>query len=269
MWWMIASAATGTWAPTLGGFVVPERSDAPTDARPAFYGDVPVTVWMDVDGEEPVELDTADAGESRWTHVVLPPDGGWPVGVPITLRLEAEGYTGWTPSDAQLELTFTAVEGIAPAPPTPEPLAPAPGDWVENTDHPQGCCADVRSVALQVGVPGADRWTLVQLVGDRSRELDTEVAVGGTARTEWVQWVTDSEAHEACVAVTAIGAGGAASSAVDVCAPIPARADTGDSGIREETKDACGCSTGGPGGWVGMAALLVVVGRRRRRSSAR
>ncbi|MFT4625899.1 MAG: MYXO-CTERM domain-containing protein [Myxococcota bacterium] len=261
---LTAAALANTWGPTLDGFVSTPRADAPVDGIPVYVADIPVTLTLEADGGPPAPLTTAPIGDSGFMHGVHPPDGGWPVGVPLVVRITESGaYPTAAGDDAVLELAFTATADPALATATPVPRAPVAGEWIPDSDYPWGCCADVRAVDLTVDIPGADPWAVAQLVADDGETVSSEPVRAGIALLSWVQWV-DEGAHRACVDVIAYGAAGDASAPIEVCLDLPDGATDSGRAV-DDSKDGCGCDVGpNPASWSALMLLLVLVGRRAR-----
>lgn len=261
LWLLAALALADTWAPFLGDFLTPQRDAVPTDARPVIasnYDDLSVTAAMA--GAEPVALEiellksggtTSDPG----AVAILPPDGGWPAGAGVVLDVSVPDEA----SPDERTFTFTAGDALSAAPALLVVGDVAYGPWQEDTTYPGGCCADVRTVTLEVTAAGADPWALAELSVAGGEVLDVEVLDDGAATVSWVQWTDGGAAQPECVALTQIGAAGDLSEPVALCADA--------SGDLQGVGTGCGCASVGrsPGGLVGL--LLLLVGALRMRSA--
>ncbi|MEZ4241453.1 MAG: hypothetical protein R3F59_35945 [Myxococcota bacterium] len=198
----------GTTTPFRGSFLAGERDDAPRDGRILVDAKpvAPVLLWVDGD---PVELATApiwDPPGPAWYGVVLPPAGGWPVGVDLEVTTELDAAYGSEPAS----LAFRAED--RPASP------PAASVEIDVTDEPWS--AGERSTAFRAEQSDdAEAWSWTVLANGAGEPF----AVGGVVVWGWIfqHAITCDEVVDAppCATATPYGPAGEAGTPVDSCAP--------------------------------------------------
>jgi len=264
----MSGASADTWGPIDGGFISPERSDAPTDGALLYEANYAPEAWI-VDGPgAPLQLDTTTLTGVGATPVavVWPPAGGWDA--EVDYALEVLGYAAAT-GDPITEFAFSTGTDLAADASAPVVGTPAVGTWSDEGNYPWGCCERTRTVTVDVEVPGADDWAYVMAVGQfelstpsqiTEEEVHTrlDVAMGpGSHTLSVLQWEEDGIAQPPCFDVVAVSAAGVSGPAETVCA-------RSDSSSSSSPPPPCGCSSAAAAPSGVLVGLLLVLGRRRR-----
>lgn len=217
-----------------------ERTDAPKDGVLVFVGRWVGSATLVVGGEEvPLVLRETVGGYDGALVEVSPPENGWPVGVPLFVHVEADGY--------ESSLAFQAVDALA-EPPGPIQLTHVdPNSWSDTIGS--DASLDWRPFGMEVERSDTDPWSGVIVRHADRPEWTSALAIGaGPLSLRALQYDLDGLQPE--------------------CFEILNRSASGELGPPVEF-----CSRRGPtcsstkGGVLGVLALLPLVGRLRRRRS--
>jgi hypothetical protein len=271
MWLFTTLAMANTWAPLDQGFLSDTRLDAPTDGV-LLYGSnyVPeVSVIDGPAGTQVLEAALVTGVGAQPVALIRPPGGGWIADE--TYLLEVLGYadSGGDPTT----YSFTTGASLAPAAGVPVLGDLDIGSWTDEAlDYPWGCCSRLRTLSVDVEVPGGDPWSYVELIGDfdlagpsqiTEDEIHTHLDVGvgpGPHTLTVIQWEEDGSPQPPCFDIVAVAANGQPGPRETICA------NDGSETLDVPSADRCGCATT-PAPAVPLGILIcALVGTRRPRS---
>lgn len=179
----------GGWA---GRILSASRDDAPIHGQILVEGPIHEVPELWVDGVFEATLSTAvllgDPREWNARSVILPPDGGWPVGAPLEVRvvlpIVGDSYGAYDSGQEPgfRSLAFTAVDVPAPTPRQPSWLAFNVQPWAGNE----------RQTVVTAHFHDDDPWATVWTRGPDGALFGVQQADGDQA-TSWL-----FEARESC-----------------------------------------------------------------------
>lgn len=207
----------------LGSFRSPPRDDAPIDAVLLLdAADIPVEATLQrPDGAWALRTEPHTASFTSQSVRVLPPEGGWPVGEPLTVTVAAG------PGYPEASLSFQADGSSAASVPAPLIHGYA---WELRSDAPYrgGCCRTAREVLFDVSLDTSDPWATLEVFetpadGDPGPSRIVDFQLGGGRRVlSALQWEEpDGSFEPACFWLASTGASGERSLPQQVCPSQP------------------------------------------------
>lgn len=257
---------------TQGDFLVPSRTDAPTNGVLLFDANFEVVADVVETPTAPVSIPTNMLLSEVWGNgsVVAVPPPGWEAGGSYVVEVAPQ--TDVTESTTA-SIAFTVADGPADPPSDPVVTSATMGAWsAEEEEHAWGCCAYTRRVTFEVETTSDDPWAYVELTGlfEGDGQIAStpmlhrlDIGIGpGTHTLTYLQWEDDGVLQPPAFEIAHVSAGGVRGDAQ--------RFDLADAEPPPEEEegpvpapDACGCGTPGPM-TLAPVALAALLARRRR-----